>query len=303
MTPRISVLIPIHNSERFVVEAVESMLAQTVRELEVVLVDDASTDGSRALIAKLAARDPRIRVLHLSEKRGIAHALNRGMELCAGDWIARMDADDLSLPTRLEKQLAFADQHPDAVLIGTDVTFIDEHSHVIGRNVRLPTEPAEIDRALMWGMWPIVHPSVIIRRATLLALKGYCEELRVNSDHELFLRLAETGRLYSIPERLTRYRLHQQQISAGREASPVEAIVRAASARRGVKVLRPPLRVRLFGIGISDVVDTQIYRDALAPIRELRAHLLRPGAWIGCGAAYVSYAFWSVARMFGRRRS
>ncbi len=124
--PSVSVLMPIYNAELTLAEAVESILAQTFTDFELIVVDDGSTDGSLQMLQKFAHRDTRIRIIS-RPNTGIAGALNEAMDAARGEFLARMDADDISLPARFEKQVAFLQEHPDVVLLGSRVMLVEPY--------------------------------------------------------------------------------------------------------------------------------------------------------------------------------
>ena len=123
--PQVTVLMTVHNGERYLAEAIDSVLAQSVAELELIVVDDVSTDGTAAILAACASRDPRVRVLHNDTNIGPYPSANRGLELARADVIARMDADDVSEPDRLARQLAFLECNPRCLLVGSGYRSID----------------------------------------------------------------------------------------------------------------------------------------------------------------------------------
>jgi glycosyltransferase involved in cell wall biosynthesis len=205
---------PVYNGERFLAEAVESILGQTYADFELVAVDDASTDGSRSVLDRY--RDPRVRVLTNERNLGGAASANRAMTEARGVYIARMDQDDVSLPARLEKQVDFLDRHPGIALVGTWAEIIDEEGREIGQR-RFATASDDLYRLLL-KFCALVHSSVMFRRAPVLAVGGYGSGAlgRFCRDYELWLRLSETVRLANLPEILVGYRVHSGQMSAER---------------------------------------------------------------------------------------
>jgi len=127
----VSVFIPVHNGEKYLAQAIESVLGQTHRELELVVIDDGSTDGSLAIMERYARADRRVRVV-TQENRGVTATGNRGFEETRGDWVARLDADDLFLPEKIERQLAFVKRHPDLRIVGTRGWFINDRGRSLG---------------------------------------------------------------------------------------------------------------------------------------------------------------------------
>src|SRR6185437_3505661 len=205
--PQISVLMPVYNVERFVASAIDSILSQTFGYFELIITDDGSKDATPAIVKAYAARDSRVRFSQ-QPNAGITITLNRQIALARGPFLARMDGDDISLPTRFEKQLRFLQEHADHVLVGCQCLLIDPDDRPIcpKRNTEISHE--RIDELLLHQQWPLVHPAVMMRADAIARVGGYNERHRVNEDHELFLRLAEVGRLTNLPEVLFLYRQH-----------------------------------------------------------------------------------------------
>ena len=211
--PAITVLLPAYNAERYIESAVQSILTQTFADFELIVIDDGSTDQTRAILEKLAARDARVHLISRANT-GYVIALNEGLEKARGEYIARMDADDLCLPARFEKQLAYLRDNPDCVLVGTNVAQMDQEGAVIGPMPDIAFGHDAINHALLRRGWPIVHPSIMMRTAAVKKLGGYLTEFCPNEDHDLFLKLGEIGRLENLPEILVQYRKHDASESA-----------------------------------------------------------------------------------------
>jgi glycosyltransferase involved in cell wall biosynthesis len=205
--PAISVVMPVFNTEQYLPYALESIRAQTCEDFEFIILDDGSTDSSVHLIQQFAEGDDRVRFFPL-EHRGYVSLLRRGLNHCRGEFVARMDSDDISMPERFEKQLAYLRANPDCVAVGTRVALIDPY----GSRVEKPTHKTtheEIETELLAGIgWALVHPSVMMRREPLVRVGGYREDLMVSEDLDLFLRLAEVGKLANLPDVLLQYRQH-----------------------------------------------------------------------------------------------
>ena len=234
--PTVSVLMTVYNGQRYLSAAVESVLEQTYHDFEFVIIDDGSTDSSPAILERYAKQDCRIRILTRSNK-GLTKSLNEGLQHVRGRYLARMDADDISLPNRFEKQVTYLDEHPDRVLVGTRCILIDPDGLPICEKRHIVMEHEEIDTLLLRMSWPLVHPSVMMRTEVVKQVGGYDERYRTNQDHDLFLRLAEVGKLANLPEILLLYRQHFESIGFRRVAeqtSTVLEIARAAHARRGL---------------------------------------------------------------------
>ena len=211
---RVSVILPVRDGGAYLEAAVASILAQTLSDLELLVVDDGSRDGAVAALRPLAARDARLRVLG-NPGRGLVAALNFGLAQARAPLVARMDADDVALPERLARQLAFLDREPSVAVVGSQVAFIDASGALTGERTHFPTDPETIAAALTTRGCVVKHPSVVARREILLRAGGYRPALARAEDYDLWLRLAERVRLANLPEVLLHYRVHPGQVSAG----------------------------------------------------------------------------------------
>ena len=200
---RVSVVMPVRNGERFLREAIDSTLAQTLADLELIVVDDGSTDSTPALLAEAAQRDPRVRVQR-QEPGGLTVALNAGCALAQAPLIARMDADDVMLPDRLERQVAYLDGHPDVALLGSGIVLVDERGNEIDREPGRPNLDFLVRNEL-------THATVMMRADAFRALGGY--RLDQSEDYDLWLRFDERYGVAALPEHVIRYRLHPGQFS------------------------------------------------------------------------------------------
>jgi glycosyltransferase involved in cell wall biosynthesis len=207
----VSVLLPVYNGSRWLATAVSSVLAQTHANLELIILDDASTDGSLPLARSLAKKDRRIKVV-AKKHSGLSDTLNRGLRLAKGSWIARIDQDDLWLPEKLSEQIDQLLREPDLVLLGTSCVEIDAE----GREVRRHRYASQHD-ALMADMLEmrrtIPHSSVVFSREKALALGGYKLSLLSVQDKDLWLNLAAVGRLACMKRPLIMLRKHPGQTS------------------------------------------------------------------------------------------
>ncbi|KAF0094498.1 MAG: Glycosyl transferase group 2 family protein [Puniceicoccaceae bacterium 5H] len=226
---------PVFNGREYLDAALRSLQAQTHPYDELVVVDDGSTDGAGALLDRWAAREPRIRVIH-QENRGLPQALNVAWRAARGEWLARMDADDVARPHRFEFQLRYLHENPDIVCLGSAVEVIDPRGRSLSRGFP-PAEHADIDARLLQGYGSaLYHPTIVLRRATLEAIGGYREEVEME-DLDLFLRLAEHGRVHNLLEVLLDYRLHLRSTNhrrRERHVHMVQACVADALRRRGL---------------------------------------------------------------------
>jgi glycosyltransferase involved in cell wall biosynthesis len=208
MSPRISIIMPVWNGEKFLAAAVDSLLAQTFTDFELLVIDDGSTDRTPEILR--AYTDPRLRVLRL-DHGGIVVALNHGLSQAGADWVARLDADDISLPRRLELQWQAVNRRPRLVLCHTAVTCFGEGSVSVGE-ARLPRSRSFMALRLCYQC-PIVHGTVLFKKTVALAVGGYLPEERHAEDFSLWGRLLEQGEFIALPEKLVRLRLHVQSVS------------------------------------------------------------------------------------------
>ena len=236
---------PVYNSERYLPIAIESILAQTFRDFEFIIVNDGSTDSSLEIIQRFQGMDPRIRILDLPHQ-GITKSLNSAIRLAQGKYIARMDTDDISMPERFEKQYQYMEAHPEIAVCGSGVLIIDEEGDVIKKD-RVICSPEKIEKRHLSGKCSLKHPSVIIRADVLRKVNGYNEDLPYAQDFDLWLRIGEIGKLENLREPLIKYRRWADNISSRKKREQWEAACKAiddASLRRGVKLSYSPFKER-----------------------------------------------------------
>jgi glycosyltransferase involved in cell wall biosynthesis len=211
--PAISVAMSVYNGERFLAEAIESVLAQTLGDFEFLILDDGSRDGSRDIVDFHATRDKRIRAIS-RENRGLVASLNQLLELAQAPLVARMDADDACMPNRFERQFAFLTEHPDHGVVGSWCEEIDEYGRPSPTcTIDHPVSHEAFLEAIEAGGALMAHPSVMFRRDIVRSVGGYHGAFRHCEDYDLWLRLATVTRLANLPERLIRYRHSEGQVS------------------------------------------------------------------------------------------
>ncbi len=199
----------VHNGEPFVDAAVESVLRQTWRDWEFVIIDDASTDGTPQRLASF--HDPRIRVVRNAENLGLTASLNRGLELARGELVARQDADDISHPERLARQVAFLHANPSIAAVGAQARLIDAHGRSLGRK-DFPLGHRGIVFAHLFDN-ALAHSAVTFRRAAVLDVGSYDEAFRASQDYELWSRLGERHGLANLRERLVTLRVLESSVT------------------------------------------------------------------------------------------
>lgn len=209
--PIVTVLLPVYNGERYLREAIESILAQTLTAFELLLVDDGSTDQTEAI--SRSYDDPRIRVVRHERNAGLVPSLNAGLERVSTKYVARMDADDVALPHRLEAQVAFLETRPDMAACGTWARqLVDGRLRAV---VRRPTGACL--RQTAWRPVPILHPTATFKTEVLQAL-GYRPEAIHAEDYDLWLRLCRHHEIDNIPLVLLHHRVHPASVSAAHRA-------------------------------------------------------------------------------------
>ena len=230
--PLVSVIMPVRDGERFLSDAIESLQKQTLRDFELIVVDDGSRDATPAILAEMANADPRIAVVR-QDPRGLVAALNRGIAGVRTPFIARLDADDISLPDRLARQVEAAHGDPGLGLLGSYAEEIDEHGRVLG--IRKPSmNHSSLIESLKRGN-PFIHSTILVRTELMRACGGFREALAGAEDYDLWLRIAERARVANLPETLVRYRVHAQTVTERqkvRMAYSVRIARRAAAERK-----------------------------------------------------------------------
>jgi len=211
--PAISVLMPVYNTERYLSEAIESILNQTYENFEFIIVDDGSTDRSSLILQEYAETDSRIRLIR-QENTGMVGALNRGLKETAAPLIARMDADDVALPHRLEAQLKFMENHPEHVVVGGHTYFIDPDGQIL-KLYRLALDHNEIEeRLLQGGGGAVVHAAAMFRKSAIEEAGGYRKDFEFIEDFDLYLRLLKIGKFANLDRVVYHYRHHLENITA-----------------------------------------------------------------------------------------
>jgi hypothetical protein len=269
--PRISVALSVHNDEHFLPAAIESILGQDFGDFEFLIVNDGSTDRSGAIIDDHARRDPRIRPIQ-QENRGLIASLNRLIDEARAPLIARMDGDDISLPDRFARQVAYFDANPDHGVLGTGTHDIDDKGIVRPHIDRRPLDHAGIVAALQHGS-PICHPSVMMRRDAVRAVGGYRPAYRHCEDYDLWLRLSVLTRLGNLPDRLIQYRRSDSQVSIRHLVEQHKGAVAALLSQRERLAARPDPTDGLAALPPIDAFDDLFGRAGVA--REVRAQLTR----------------------------
>ena len=259
-SPAISVVLPVHNAEAYVREAVESILAQTFTDFECIIINDGSTDGGGAVLRDLAARDTRI-VLVERPNDGLVSALNEGIGRARAGLIARMDADDVAMPERFALQHARMIEEPELAVLGGFFNIIDKDGSIIRLYDDLPLTPAEARSAV--GGFLVAHPVVMMRRGAVLKAGGYRKAFPHAEDYDLWLRMSDLGyAIANLPQPLLNYREHGANVSV---------VNWKAQGRSGI-LAHLAHRVRKAGLPDpfegAETIDTALIRTIPAHLRQ-----------------------------------
>jgi glycosyltransferase involved in cell wall biosynthesis len=240
---------PAYNAAVYVDEAVASILNQTFRDFEFIIINDGSTDETGSILDKYGKTDSRIRLYH-QENQGMIAALNRGCRLAHGKYIARMDADDISFPDRLEKQLAYIEEHPQVGILGTWINNIDKNGLLRG-TWRPPTNSKMLKWTLFFGVC-VAHPSVLMRRDLITKLNFYRPEAAHAEDVDLWFRASALTEFGNISEVLLKYRVWT-----------------GSTHQSGLQV-RNDCHVQLLASYIKDLLKVDPPIEAVAGLRQMR---------------------------------
>lgn len=259
--PLVSVLIPVFNGEKHLSQALDSIQRQTYTNLEIIIINDGSTDGSAAIIDTFARHDKRALAIH-KQNTGLTDTLNHGLELASGQWLARIDQDDVASPIKLEQQMENVLDNSALVLVGTDFcTLVEETGHL--RRYRLPVHHKQLVRRLrsVRGFFP--HSSALFHVATARQVGGYNTQALYNEDWDLWLRLSEVGKISSVAKNLVTIRKHQAQMTrnSGEVVPQGEAFVSSTLhfLRRGYSVKSEHLDLRVLQVR-DQIKSTKKYR-------------------------------------------
>lgn len=215
---RVSVILPVYNGQEYIEEAVNSVLEQTYKDFELLCIyDNGTNDKSPEILKKIASYDNRVKVFNIKEKRGLVEALNYGISISQGEYIARMDADDICMKNRLEKQIEYMDEQRNIDILGTYIDVIgniDDNAKKIYKkcfNSKIDINNNELD-ALDHTI--VAHPTVMMRKNIFEKLKGYDINYKGAEDFELWLRAIENGyKIDNLNEELLMYRVHNESKS------------------------------------------------------------------------------------------
>jgi glycosyltransferase involved in cell wall biosynthesis len=255
--PKVSVVMPVFNGEKFLKEAIDSILNQTFTDFEFIIVNDGSTDNTRNIIQNY--NDHRIKLLNNKSNLGISRAANIGIKASCGIYIARQDADDISMPERLEKEASFLDQNKNVGLVGTYYFVINENCKILN-TIKCLTKSIELRKKLLEGN-QFGHGTTMFRKEYIDKIGVYREEFKLAEDFDFYLRISEIYDVANIPEPLYKWRLNIKSVSVAKKALEDKyaslaielAKERRQSGKDKLKSLKKDEIDKLLGELISDV--------------------------------------------------
>ncbi len=220
--PKVSVVMGVYNGSQYLSESVESILNQTFKDFEFIILDDGSTDNSWEILTEYAEHDRRIKLFKNEENIGLTKSLNKGLKLAQGEYIARQDADDISLPERLEKQIKFLDEHSEVILVSANYEYIDSTGLSLGK-LQLAEDPILTAWYLLFYNRIGAHGLTMFRHKVVSEIGGYAENYRYSQDYELWSRLTRLGKIVILPDYLQLYRRnHSESISVKAKSTQEE---------------------------------------------------------------------------------
>ena len=250
--PRVSVVMSVYNGERYLHKAVESILDQTFANFEFIIINDGSTDSTGGILRRYEEIDERVRVFS-QENLGLIASLNKGCRLARGEYIARMDADDISLPDRLAKQVHYMETHAEIGVLGTWVEYIDESGKTYGQ-WRTPAQSGLVGWSLIFGTC-LAHPTVIMRSNVLENLNYYRREALHVEDYDLWTRASFSTRIANLPEVLLKRRNREDSICSQRSDTQEENVVKVMHS----------ITERLLGSDVSTESISYLRRTVAGP--------------------------------------
>ncbi|MCJ8013885.1 glycosyltransferase [Paenibacillus sp. KQZ6P-2] len=267
--PKVTVLMPVYNTVKYIEDAVESILGQTYKDFEFLIIDDCSNDGTQEYLEEL--KDPRIKLIRHSRNKGLVYSLNEGVELAKGKYIARMDSDDISSPHRLKKQLEYLEKHPDVGVLGTYMTLFHNGQKI--------PKPKTHDEICCWQLFYCCmgHPTVVMRSDILKNNKILYDPKYLHAeDYEIWNRLGMITKIENLPKYLYSYRIHDSQVSTSQrriQDQTADKVRIAQLNRMGITPTPEEYKIHMkfqsYNIKVHDYED---YSKALAWANKLLEH-------------------------------
>ncbi|MDR3558647.1 MAG: glycosyltransferase family A protein [Candidatus Pacebacteria bacterium] len=226
--PKISVIMPTYNRARYIADAIKSAQNQILRDWELIVVDDGSTDETGIIVHEMAKNDPRISYFKNERNLGIATTRNRGVSLAKADYVAMLDSDDIWIsPDKLAKQLSFFEHNEKLGIVGTNAFFINEDGKPIGKRTRFPSDDIDIRKVELYRNI-LMQSGLVIRKSAILQAGGYDPQFSIFDDHDLWLKIGKNYEFMILPSLDLTYRIHKGGITMAK---------RLKTAQEGMKIL------------------------------------------------------------------
>jgi hypothetical protein len=280
--PSVSVVMAAYNGERFLAEAIDSLLAQSLSDFEIVVIDDGSTDTTPGLLQGYASRDPRV-IVRRQRNLGRAAALNVGIGLARAPLIARIDADDIAMPDRLERQRRFLAENPRVAGVGGLLIFIDDQGREFAE-VSYPLSDPEVRATFSQRRMGIAHPAAMVRKQVLNRIGGYRPVFTEAEDTDLWLRVLEDHCLANLDAPVLRYRINRTQATVeGLEHQALCCVAAHVAARARSSGLPDPFDA-LERIDVDSVIAHG------GTIAEITAYFVKSAIWLAKTTGRAGYA-------------
>ncbi|QXM05394.1 GT-D fold domain-containing glycosyltransferase [Crassaminicella indica] len=278
----VSMVMAVHNGEIYLKEALDSMLSQTYKNIEIIIVNDGSTDTTKDILDQIT--DNRVRVIHLKDNRGAANALNIGIKEANGSWIAIQDADDNSYPTRIEEQVKYVLEHPLLVGVGSFIECISGRDNISEYNLKSIAQKRnffrsreEIRKNIYYGC-PLTHSSVMFSKDSFFDVGGYNTDFKIVYDYDLWLRLLEKGEIENVPKVLVQYRMHNESLS-NKNARETLKEIQIASSRAIYRLFRRNKNYMPKVMVIGSKKGCENYKEYIAPNSGLKVEAFIHERW------------------------
>lgn len=277
-TPLITVLIPCYNAMPYLPEALESIMSQTLKNIEILCINDGSTDKTGETLDQYALKDNRIKVEHNKTNLQLISTLNKGVKLAKGDYLARMDADDISLPTRLEKQLKYLEKHKHVDIVSTNKYMISEQNYILTKSLTRNTLP-ETSLFVSFLYRPIGHPELLGKTSVFKDNPFKKEKHTLHTeDYELWTRLLRKGyQMSNLKEPLYKFRVNQSSVSRKYTGLQDENFVTSANIHYNT-FFKDNIKLDVTRVIVNRLIPnihTKTWLQGIKKIKELRIHFSR----------------------------
>lgn len=275
----ISVILPAYNAQNTIGETIQSIITQTYRDWELIVINDGSTDDTKGVV--MSFNDERIKYIENDENKKLIYTLNRGIELATGEYIARMDADDICHPNRFEKQVEYMESHPDVIVCGTQISYFGSKSTNY-QKLSFPTDDKHLKRMLSLSTC-FAHPTVMIRKSALIESGcRYDHNYKNAEDYSLWIDLMNYGKFGNLPDYLLYYRVSDTQVS-----QPSNPITQASVIRCRRKYVEQYLP--------SDIAELLfVNKISINTIKKVKSLCKNKGVIEGCYLSLKKYTFFSL---------